>query len=166
MPTKPHRTTLKEHPPKTALIEDATNIPKDSINKSLYNPPPRLTHSSQSSLHYRYLHPDIPTLFFSISRNMKFIFILFVTTALSAPLLSPRQEPPPRCRDRANYLLCMETCLIPNTVECPDRCCEFYLEFFLSLSFRRLIFFSFLALILCSGLVGPLEAGGSEGRTG
>ena len=55
---------------------------------------------------------------------------------------------------------------MPGTVECPDRCCEFYPEFFLSLSFGRLIFFPILALIACSGLIGPLEAGEQEGGLG
>lgn len=53
------------------------------------------------------------------------ILVLFVAAAAALALPRP-QEPPevPRCRSQLNYLLCLETCVLPGTVECPDRCCE------------------------------------------
>lgn len=54
--------------------------------------------------------------------------ILIIFAAAAAALALPRpQDPPevlPRCRSQLNYLLCLETCVLPGTVECPDRCCE------------------------------------------
>lgn len=52
---------------------------------------------------------------------------LFFVAAIGAPLALPHPQEaaePPRCKSQLNYLLCLETCVLPGTVECPDRCCE------------------------------------------
>lgn len=48
---------------------------------------------------------------------------LFFAAALALP--HPQDPELPRCRSQLNYLLCLETCVLPGTVECPDRCCEY-----------------------------------------
>lgn len=54
--------------------------------------------------------------------------LLFVLLSVAGTLVLalPRPQEPelPRCRSQLNYLLCLETCVLPGTVECPDRCCE------------------------------------------
>lgn len=58
--------------------------------------------------------------------TLLFLSSLFFAVALGAPLALPNPQDPelPRCRSQLNYLLCLETCVLPGTVECPDRCCE------------------------------------------
>lgn len=56
-----------------------------------------------------------------------FLSSLFFVAVIAAPLALPRpqESEPPRCRTQLNYLLCLETCVLPGTVECPDRCCKY-----------------------------------------
>lgn len=55
--------------------------------------------------------------------TLLFVFV-FAASTLALALPRPQESELPRCRSQLNYLLCLETCVLPGTVECPDRCCE------------------------------------------